>query len=48
MAVVDGVTLVAIVSIKVLEDGDTYKALLEIANQLHGECTCHFFFSLLN
>lgn len=29
MAVVDGVTLVAMVSVKVLQDGDTYSALLE-------------------
>ncbi|TNN70777.1 Condensin-2 complex subunit G2 [Liparis tanakae] len=36
MAVVDGVTLVADVSIKVLQDGDTYSALLEIVQRLHG------------
>ncbi|KAM9337176.1 condensin-2 complex subunit G2 [Symphorus nematophorus] len=35
MAVVDGVTLVAAASIKVLQDGDTYSALLEIADRLH-------------
>nr|XP_040023669.1 condensin-2 complex subunit G2 [Gasterosteus aculeatus aculeatus]XP_040023670.1 condensin-2 complex subunit G2 [Gasterosteus aculeatus aculeatus] len=35
MAVVDGVTLVAYASIKVLQDGDTYGALLEIAHRLH-------------
>ncbi|XP_041823460.1 condensin-2 complex subunit G2 [Melanotaenia boesemani] len=35
MAVVDGVTLVATVSLKVLQDGDTYSALLEIAHMLH-------------
>ncbi|XP_056290546.1 condensin-2 complex subunit G2 [Pseudoliparis swirei] len=35
MAVVDGVTLVADVSIKVLQDGDTYSALLEIVQRLH-------------
>ncbi|XP_037613315.1 condensin-2 complex subunit G2 isoform X2 [Sebastes umbrosus] len=35
MAVVDGVTLVAAVSLKVLEDGDTYSALLEVAHRLH-------------
>ncbi|XP_030254923.1 condensin-2 complex subunit G2 isoform X1 [Sparus aurata] len=35
MAVVDGVTLVAAVSLNVLQDGDTYTALLEIANRLH-------------
>ncbi|XP_034416407.1 condensin-2 complex subunit G2 isoform X2 [Cyclopterus lumpus] len=35
MAVVDGVTLVADVSIKVLEDGDAYNALLEIIHRLH-------------
>ncbi|KAM7369819.1 hypothetical protein PAMP_011110 [Pampus punctatissimus] len=36
MAVVDGVTLVATVSLNVLQDGDTYKSLLEIVHQLHG------------
>ncbi|XP_026217742.1 condensin-2 complex subunit G2 isoform X2 [Anabas testudineus] len=35
MAVVDGVTLVASVSLKVLQDGDTYSALLEIVHRLH-------------
>lgn len=35
MAVVDGVTLVAAVSSKVLQDGDTYTALLELAHRLH-------------
>ncbi|XP_034717878.1 condensin-2 complex subunit G2 isoform X2 [Etheostoma cragini] len=35
MAVVDGVTLVASVSLKVLQDGDTYSALLEITRRLH-------------
>ncbi|KAM4718590.1 LOW QUALITY PROTEIN: condensin-2 complex subunit G2 [Anableps anableps] len=35
MAVVDGVTLVAAVSLKVLQDGDTYSALLDIAHRLH-------------
>ncbi|XP_039646842.1 condensin-2 complex subunit G2 isoform X3 [Perca fluviatilis] len=35
MAVVDGVTLVAAVSLKVLEDGDTYSSLLEITHRLH-------------
>ncbi|KAM8823717.1 condensin-2 complex subunit G2 [Spinachia spinachia] len=35
MAVVDGVTLVACASIKVLQDGDTYSGLLEIAHRLH-------------
>lgn len=38
MAVVDGATLVAAVSLNVLQDGDTYTALLEIANRLHGRC----------
>lgn len=38
MAVVDGVTLVAAVSVKVLQDGDTYSALLEIAHRLHSPC----------
>lgn len=37
MAVVDGVALVAAVSLKVLQDGDTYSALLDIAHRLHGE-----------
>uniref|UniRef100_A0A8C9YYH8 Non-SMC condensin II complex, subunit G2 n=1 Tax=Sander lucioperca TaxID=283035 RepID=A0A8C9YYH8_SANLU len=37
MAVVDGVTLVAAVSLKVLQDGDTYSALLEITHRLHGQ-----------
>lgn len=36
MAVVDGVTVVATLSLKVLEGGDNYEALLEIAHQLHG------------
>lgn len=36
MAVVDGVTLVASVSLKVLQDGDIYSALLEIVHRLHG------------
>lgn len=40
MAVVDGVTLVAAVSLKVLQDGDTYSALLQIAHRLHGWCPC--------
>ncbi|KAL6097725.1 ncapg2 [Pungitius sinensis] len=35
MAVVDAVTLVAYASIKVLQDGDTYSSLLEIAHRLH-------------
>ncbi|XP_026148685.1 condensin-2 complex subunit G2 [Mastacembelus armatus] len=35
MAVVDSVTLVASVSLNVLEDGDTYSALVEIAHILH-------------
>ncbi|XP_069015631.1 condensin-2 complex subunit G2 [Embiotoca jacksoni] len=35
VALVDGVTLVATVSLKVLQDGDTYSALLEIAHRLH-------------
>lgn len=35
MAVVDGVALVAAVSLKVLQDGDTYSALLDIAHRLH-------------
>lgn len=37
MAVVDGVTLVAAVSVKVLQDGDTYSTLLQIAHKLHGQ-----------
>lgn len=40
MAVVDAVTLVAYASIKVLQDGDTYGALLEIAHRLHSRCPC--------
>lgn len=36
MAVVDGVTLVAIVSLGVLQEGDTYSELLRVANGLHG------------
>ncbi|XP_054622397.1 condensin-2 complex subunit G2 [Dunckerocampus dactyliophorus] len=35
MAVVNGVTLVASVSLKVLQDGDSYKGLLDVARQLH-------------
>ncbi|XP_028288845.1 condensin-2 complex subunit G2 [Parambassis ranga] len=35
MAVVEGVTLVAAESLKVLQDGDTYVALLQIAHMLH-------------
>ncbi|KAG7526439.1 condensin-2 complex subunit G2 isoform X1 [Solea senegalensis] len=35
IAVVDSVTLVALVSLKILQDGDTYCALLEIVNKLH-------------
>ncbi|XP_043960274.1 condensin-2 complex subunit G2 isoform X1 [Gambusia affinis] len=35
MAVVDGVTQVAAVSLKVLQDGDTYSSLLDIAHRLH-------------
>nr|CBN82048.1 Condensin-2 complex subunit G2 [Dicentrarchus labrax] len=35
IAVVEGVTLVAEVSLKVLQDGDTYSALLEITDRLH-------------
>ncbi|XP_067341992.1 condensin-2 complex subunit G2 [Channa argus] len=35
MAVVDGVTLVASVSLKVLQDGDIYSALLQIVQSLH-------------
>lgn len=42
MDVVDGVTLVASVSVKVLEDGDTYSSLLQIAHRLHGWCPCMF------
>lgn len=38
IAVVEGVTVVATVSSKILQDGDSYKALLEIAHQLHGWC----------
>ncbi|XP_047468058.1 condensin-2 complex subunit G2 [Mugil cephalus] len=35
MAVVDGVTLVATVSLKILQEGDTYRALLEVTHRLH-------------
>ncbi|XP_056869184.1 condensin-2 complex subunit G2 isoform X1 [Takifugu flavidus] len=35
VAVVDGVTLVAAVSLKVLQDGDAYSALLQVALRLH-------------
>ncbi|XP_035513076.1 condensin-2 complex subunit G2 [Morone saxatilis] len=35
IAVVEGVTLVAEASLKVLQDGDTYSALLEITDRLH-------------
>ncbi|KAM9839257.1 condensin-2 complex subunit G2 [Aulostomus maculatus] len=35
MAVVEGVTVVATKSLKVLQNGDTYKALLEMTHQLH-------------
>ncbi|XP_060950059.1 condensin-2 complex subunit G2 [Limanda limanda] len=35
MAVVDGVALVASASLKVLQDGDTYQALLKVAHKLH-------------
>ncbi|XP_074549020.1 condensin-2 complex subunit G2 isoform X2 [Halichoeres trimaculatus] len=35
MAVVDGVTLVASISVKVLQDGDSYTALLDTAHMLH-------------
>ncbi|XP_034428998.1 condensin-2 complex subunit G2 isoform X1 [Hippoglossus hippoglossus] len=35
MAVVDGVALVASASLKVLQDGDTYRALLKVAHKLH-------------
>ncbi|CAL9698109.1 unnamed protein product [Knipowitschia caucasica] len=35
MAVVEGVTLVATQSVKALQDGDAYTALLGIANRLH-------------
>ncbi|XP_068604177.1 condensin-2 complex subunit G2 [Brachionichthys hirsutus] len=34
MAVLDGVTLVATLSVKVLQDGDAYSALVEIAHRL--------------
>ncbi|XP_029313120.1 LOW QUALITY PROTEIN: condensin-2 complex subunit G2 [Cottoperca gobio] len=34
-AVVDGVTLVAAVSLMVLQDGDTYNALLKVVHSLH-------------
>lgn len=37
MAVVDGVTLVATLSVKVLQEGDSYSTLLQIVRKLHGE-----------
>lgn len=40
VAVVDGVTLVAAVSVKVLQDGDSYSSLLQVALRLHGRCLC--------
>lgn len=36
MDIVAGVTLVATISLKVLQDGDTYHGLLNITHQLHG------------
>lgn len=42
VAVVDGVTLVAAVSLKVLQDGDAYSALLQVALRLHGWCLCRW------
>ncbi|KAG7224983.1 hypothetical protein INR49_014900 [Caranx melampygus] len=36
MAVVDGVALVALLSLTALQDGDTYSDLLETAHKLHG------------
>lgn len=46
MAVVDGVTQVASVSVNVLQDGDAYSALLEIAHKLHGGCPRKLFYLL--
>lgn len=37
MAVVDGVVLVVAASLRVLQDGDSYSTLLDIAHRLHGE-----------
>lgn len=48
MAVVDGVTLVAAVSLKVLQDGDTYSSLLDIAHRLHGENCLVLWFDRFN
>uniref|UniRef100_H3CJY7 Non-SMC condensin II complex, subunit G2 n=1 Tax=Tetraodon nigroviridis TaxID=99883 RepID=H3CJY7_TETNG len=39
VAVVDGVTLVAAASLKVLQDGDAYTALLQVALRLHDVLT---------
>lgn len=41
MAVVDGVTLVALVSLTILQDGDTYDGLLDMVHTLHGGCVVH-------
>lgn len=46
MTIVDGVTLVAAVSVKVLQDGDAYSALLKLALRLHGRCLCRWFLSV--
>lgn len=46
MAIVDGVTLVAAVSVKVLQDGDAYSALLKLALRLHGRCLCRWVLSV--
>lgn len=43
MAVMAGVTCVALVSLKVLQDEDRYSALLEIIHKLHGGYTFYFF-----
>ena len=37
IAVVEGVTLVATVTLNVLQDGEPYDSLLECSRQLHGE-----------
>lgn len=42
VAVVDGVTLVAALSLKVLQDGDAYSGLLQAALMLHGWCPCRW------
>lgn len=44
MSVVDGVTLVATTSLKVLQEGHSYNDLLQIAHMLHGSWSAWPFF----